>query len=104
MKVSMPDIERDHLIGELRAGAFFLELHTQQGAVWELDPTREALTFVGKRVEVIGKRIGLNDLRCEQIWLAGEPRPAHRTSDPLTRKAVLIASILVILILILRLT
>jgi hypothetical protein len=103
MRVALPDNESDHLVGELRSGDFFLELHTPQGAVWELDRSKDALAFVGQRVEVIGKRIGFNDLRCEQIWLAGQPRPARPTFDPLIRKAVLIASIAVIAIFILRL-
>lgn len=64
-----------HVTGELKSGTLFLELHTDGGATWELDPTHDALHFVGKRVEVIGVPAGFNDLICQQIWLAGEERP-----------------------------
>lgn len=64
-----------HLIGELRSGRFFLELHVDGGGVWELDPTGPATRLVGQRVEVIGTQIGFSDLRCDEIWPAGTPRP-----------------------------
>lgn len=69
-----------HLIGDLHAGPLFLELHIDGGGMWELDPTRLANRLVGRRVEVIGVQIGFNDLRCEEIWLAGKPRPLRSPS------------------------
>lgn len=76
----MPSERPLHLIGDLREGPIFLELHVDGGGVWELDPTRQATRLVGRRVEVIGTQIGFNDLRCEEIWLAGGPRPPRLRS------------------------
>jgi Protein of unknown function (DUF5818) len=100
----MPDDQTYHLVGDLRSGAFFVELHTPDGAVWELDRNEETLQFLGQRVEVVGVRIGFNDLRYEQIWPAGQERPAPRKADPLVRNVVITVSALVLLIFILRLT
>lgn len=74
----MPSHGTLHLVGELRCGPLFLELHVDGGGVREFDPTRLATRLVGRRVEVIGTRIGFNDLRCDEIWPAGHarrPRP-----------------------------
>ena len=67
-----------HLTGELRIGRRFLELHTGDGAIWELSTTRTAHRHIGHQVEVIGLRAGFNDLLCHEIWPVGGPRPAPR--------------------------
>ena len=70
--------DRLHLIGTLHSGPLFLRLHVEDGGVWEIDPTAAALPLVGRRVEVIGTRVGFNDLQCDQIWPAGSPMPPER--------------------------
>ncbi len=30
---------------------------------------------MGQQVEVVGQRAGFNAVACEQVWLAGDPRP-----------------------------
>lgn len=71
----MPSDKPLHLIGQLRSGPIFLELHVDGGGVWELDPTHVATQLIGRRVEVIGTQIGFNDLLCHEIWPVGSSRP-----------------------------
>ncbi len=99
----MPSDDTYHLVGELRSGDYFLELHTAQGAVWEFDRSKDALKLLGQRVEVIGERIGFNDLRVHQIWRAGDPRPPRPRLSPIMRQAVIAIAMLVVIILLLRL-
>jgi hypothetical protein len=86
----MPSDQLLHLTGELRPGRFFLQLHTAEGAIWSLDATRDARKLVGQQVEVIGRPAGFNDLLCEQIWPAGEPRPASGFWRKLSRLELLL--------------
>ena len=72
---AVPSDKPLHLIGQLRSGPIFLELHVDGGGIWELDPTHVATQLIGRRVEVIGTQIGFNDLLCHEIWPAGTPRP-----------------------------
>lgn len=67
-----------HLAGELTAERFYLSLKVDGGGYWELTRTRKANQFVGQRVEVIGRPAGFNGLICDEIWLAGQPRPTRR--------------------------
>ena len=62
------------LTGRLAEGPFGLELHSG-GGVWELDTGRRARRLLGREVEVCGRRAGFNELICDQIWPAGQPRP-----------------------------
>lgn len=63
-----------YLTGRLAEGPFGLELHSG-GGVWELDTGRGARRLLGREVEVCGRRAGFNELICDQIWPAGQPRP-----------------------------
>lgn len=62
------------LTGRLAQGRFGLELHSG-GGVWELDAVRGSRRLLGREVEVCGRRAGFNELICDQIWPAGQPRP-----------------------------
>ncbi|WP_041558851.1 DUF5818 domain-containing protein [Novosphingobium sp. PP1Y] len=62
------------LTGRLSEGPFGLELHSD-GGVWELDTGRGARRLLGREVAVCGRRAGFNELICDQIWPAGQPRP-----------------------------
>jgi hypothetical protein len=66
-----PDL---HLTGRLAAGPHGLLLLTGGGA-WELEANRRARRLLGCEVEVAGHRSGFNGLICDDIWLAGQPRP-----------------------------
>jgi len=63
-----------NLTGRLAEGPFGFELHSG-GGVWELDTGRGARRLLGREVEVCGRRAGFNELICDQIWPAGQPRP-----------------------------
>ena len=91
-----------HLTGELRAGRGFPELHTAGGAVWELESSRAIRRLIGRRVEVIGRPVGFNDLLCEQIWPAGEPRPARGVRRAWPTAAILVAGLVLIAVLLVR--
>ncbi|WP_066120139.1 DUF5818 domain-containing protein [Blastomonas sp. CCH2-A2] len=65
-----------HLTGIVERAANGPVLRTDGGGTWELDNTRQVRKFIGSRVEVVGERSGFNGFTCEQIWLAGQPRPA----------------------------
>nr|WP_221773561.1 DUF5818 domain-containing protein [Novosphingobium piscinae] len=45
------------------------------GGHWELEGTRRIRRLIGHEVEVTGWRAGFNGLSCDQVWLAGTPRP-----------------------------
>ena len=64
-----------HLTGIIEWAANGPVLRTDGGGTWELDNTRQVHKFIGSRVEVVGERSGFNGFTCEQIWLAGQPRP-----------------------------
>jgi hypothetical protein len=64
-----------HLRGRLEQGPFGLVLRPSGRGVWELETRRRERRLVGKEVEVVGHRAGFNGLICDQIWLAGQPRP-----------------------------
>ena len=64
-----------HLTGIVERAANGLVLRTDVGGMWQLDNTRQVRKFIGSRVEVVGERSGFNGFTCEQIWLAGQPRP-----------------------------
>ena len=70
----MPLSPEINLTGRLVEGLFGLELHSG-GGVWELDTGRGARRLLGCEVEVCGRRAGFNELICDQIWPAGQPRP-----------------------------
>ena len=65
-----------HLTGIVERAPNGPVLRTDGGGTWELDNTRQVRKFIGSRVEVVGERSGFNGFTCEQIWLAGQPRPA----------------------------
>lgn len=64
-----------HLTGIVERATNRPVLRTDGGGIWELDNTRQVRKFIGSRVEVVGERSGFNGFTCEQIWLAGQPRP-----------------------------
>lgn len=69
-------ISTTHLTGIVEWAANGPVLRTDGGGTGELDNTRQVRKFIGSRVEVVGERSGFNGFTCEQIWLAGQPRPA----------------------------
>lgn len=64
-----------HLRGHLEQGPYGLVLRAVGGGVLELETRRRANRLIGREVEVIGYRAGFNGLICDQVWLAGQPRP-----------------------------
>ena len=64
-----------HLRGRLERGPYGLVLRIGGGGAWEVETRRRARRLVGQEVEVVGHRAGFNGLICDQIWLAGQPRP-----------------------------
>lgn len=64
-----------HLRGRLEQGPMGLILRAEGGGTWELDTGPRARRLVGQQVEVVGHRAGFNAVACEQVWLAGGPRP-----------------------------
>lgn len=71
----LPVSSTTHLTGIVERAANGPVLRTDGGGTWELDNTRQVRKFIGSRVEVVGERSGFNGFTCEQIWLAGQPRP-----------------------------
>lgn len=64
-----------HLRGRLEQGPLGLILRVDGGSTWELDAGPRARRLVGQQVEVVGQRTGFDAVACEQVWLAGGPRP-----------------------------
>lgn len=64
-----------HLRGRLELGPLGLILRAEGGGTWELDVGPRVRRLVGQQVEVVGQRAGFNAVACEQVWLAGGPRP-----------------------------
>jgi hypothetical protein len=75
----LPVSPTTHLTGIVERAANGPVLRTNGGGTWELDNTRQVRKFIGSRVEVVGKRSGFNGFVCDQIWLAGQPRPTAFT-------------------------
>lgn len=65
------------LSGRLTRGRHGLEL-CANGGTWQLVHCQRAHLMTGRDVHVIGQRTGFNEISCEAIWLAGEPRPRRR--------------------------
>lgn len=67
-----------HVVGMLEREPSGLVLREHGGAYWQLHQAGNTRQLTGKRVEVAGYRIGFNDIACDCIWPAGEPRPRAR--------------------------
>jgi len=75
-----------HLKGRLVRGPYGLVLQAG-GGHWDLDGAAHARRLIGREVEVRGSRAGFNGIICDQIWLAGAPRP-RRLRLPIERLLV----------------
>lgn len=64
-----------HLRGRLERGPYGLVLRIGGGGAWEVETRRRSRRLVGQEVEIVGHRAGFNSVSCDQIWLAGQPRP-----------------------------
>ena len=64
-----------HLRGRLERGPYGLVLRIGGGGAWEIEARCRSRRLVGREVEVVGRRAGFNRVSCDQIWLAGQPRP-----------------------------
>ena len=71
----MPMSAQLHLRGRLERGPYGLVLRIGGGGAWEVETRRRARRLVGQEVEVVGHRAGFNSVSCDQIWIAGQPRP-----------------------------
>ena len=74
----MPLNEPVHIVGMLVREPAGLVLRVDGGGYWQLDQVHRARDLIGQRVEVVGHRVGFNDIACDSVWRAGEPRPRPR--------------------------
>jgi hypothetical protein len=74
----MPLDEPVHVVGTLDREPSGFVLRVDGGGYWQLHQARKAHRFIGQRVEVMGHRIGFNDISCDGIWRAGDPPPRPR--------------------------
>jgi len=67
-----------HVVGILVREASGLVLRVDGGGYWQVHQAGKVHGLIGQHVEVVGYRIGFNDIACDCIWRAGEPQPRSR--------------------------
>lgn len=77
-RAGMPLNAPIHVVGVLEREPSGLVLRADEGGYWQLHQAGNTRGLVGERVEIIGHRIGFNDIACDSIWRAGEPQPRIR--------------------------
>ncbi len=68
--------------GTVAPGAFGSVLRTVGGGEWDIGYSRKIQKLMGERVEIVGRRVGFNELICDEIWPVGLARPRRTTAGP----------------------